>query len=180
MKMVTGGNIILTLLALKFSGWILKSSGDSCQHIQKWWWHVTMSPSSHTKLRVQCRLLGMWLPSSPTIKFFQLTLSPVYTIQPVVKLVWQTVKCLYTRYTIVYTNIQPVVKPVWQLVERTVAVRSTRLWNWVSQLVTEFHNWLSEQWLFVGSRPSDHYFRSVCLFVCLCRVFLSRLWSDFD
>jgi len=26
-----------------------------------------------------------------------------------------------------------------------------------------------------GSRPSDHYFRSVCLFVCLCRVFLSRL-----
>ena len=41
---------------------------------------------------------------------------------------------------------------------------------------------------YIGSRPSDHYFRSVCwfvclsvcLFVCLCRVFLSRLWSDFD
>ena len=36
-----------------------------------------------------------------------------------------------------------------------------------------------------GSRPSDHYFRSVCLSVfflsvCLCRVFLNRLWSDFD
>jgi len=31
-----------------------------------------------------------------------------------------------------------------------------------------------------GSRPSDRYFRSVCWFVCLCRVFLSRLWSDFD
>jgi len=35
-----------------------------------------------------------------------------------------------------------------------------------------------------GSRPSDHYFHSVCLFVCLSvylfRVFLSRLWSDFD
>ena len=31
-----------------------------------------------------------------------------------------------------------------------------------------------------GSRPSDHYFRSVCLFVCLCRVFLSRLRSDLD
>jgi len=31
-----------------------------------------------------------------------------------------------------------------------------------------------------GSRQSDHYFRSVCLSVCLCRVFLSRLWSDFD
>jgi len=31
-----------------------------------------------------------------------------------------------------------------------------------------------------GSRPSDHYFRSVCLSVCLCRIFLSRLWSDFD
>jgi len=30
----------------------------------------------------------------------------------------------------------------------------------------------------VDSRPSDHYFRSVCLFVCA--VFLSRLWSDFD
>jgi len=34
-----------------------------------------------------------------------------------------------------------------------------------------------------GSRPSDHYFRSVCWFVCLSvclwRVFLSRLWSDF-
>jgi len=35
-----------------------------------------------------------------------------------------------------------------------------------------------------GSQPSDHYFRSVylsvCLFVCLCRVFLSRLRSDLD
>jgi len=37
----------------------------------------------------------------------------------------------------------------------------------------------------VGSRPSDDYFRSVCwfvcLFVCLCGVFLSRLirfWSN--
>jgi len=29
-----------------------------------------------------------------------------------------------------------------------------------------------------GSRPSDHYFRSVCLSVCA--VFLSRLWSDFN
>ena len=27
----------------------------------------------------------------------------------------------------------------------------------------------------IGSRPSDHYFRSVCLSVCLCRVFISRL-----
>ena len=26
----------------------------------------------------------------------------------------------------------------------------------------------------IGSRPSDHYFRSVCLSVCLCGVFLSR------
>jgi len=31
-----------------------------------------------------------------------------------------------------------------------------------------------------SSRPIDHYFRRVCLFVCLCRVFLSRLWSDLD
>jgi len=31
--------------------------------------------------------------------------------------------------------------------------------------------------LLIGSRPSDHYFRSVCwyLSVCLCRVFLRRL-----
>ena len=36
--------------------------------------------------------------------------------------------------------------------------------------------------LLFGSRPSDHYFRSVCLSVCLfvCAVFLSRLLSDFD
>jgi len=35
--------------------------------------------------------------------------------------------------------------------------------------------------LLVGSRPSDHYFHSVCWFVvCLCGVFLSRLWSGFD
>ena len=40
--------------------------------------------------------------------------------------------------------------------------------------------------LVIGSRPSDHYshsvcwFVSVCLFISLCRVFLSRLWSDFD
>jgi len=32
----------------------------------------------------------------------------------------------------------------------------------------------------IGSRSSDHYFRSVCWFLCLCRIFLSRLWSDFD
>jgi len=36
----------------------------------------------------------------------------------------------------------------------------------------------------IGSRPSDHYFcivcPSVCLSVCLCRVFLSRLRSDLD
>jgi len=27
----------------------------------------------------------------------------------------------------------------------------------------------------IGSRPTDHYFRSVCL----CRVFVGHLWSDF-
>jgi len=32
----------------------------------------------------------------------------------------------------------------------------------------------------IGSLPSDHYFRSVCLSVCLCRVFLSGLRSDLD
>jgi len=41
--------------------------------------------------------------------------------------------------------------------------------------------------IIIGSRPSDHYFRSVCLSVCLfvclfvcARVFLSRLRSDLD
>ena len=41
-----------------------------------------------------------------------------------------------------------------------------------------------EDYVIIGSRQSDHYFRSVCLFVCLfvclCRVFLSRLRSDLD
>ena len=53
---------------------------------------------------------------------------------------------------------------------------STQPQNWRPNIVTN-------TWHF-GSRPSDHYFRSVCLFVCLfvclCRVFLSRVWSDFD
>jgi len=34
----------------------------------------------------------------------------------------------------------------------------------------------------IGSRPSDHHFRSVCWFVCLfdcAEFFFSRLWSDF-
>ena len=36
--------------------------------------------------------------------------------------------------------------------------------------------------IIIGSRPSDHHFRSVCWFVCLfvCAEFLSRLWSNFD
>ena len=38
----------------------------------------------------------------------------------------------------------------------------------------------SHMWT-IGSRPSDHYFVvSVGSSVCLCRVFLSRLWSNFD
>ena len=34
--------------------------------------------------------------------------------------------------------------------------------------------------ILIGSRPIYHYFRSVCLSVCFCRVFLSRLRSDLD
>ena len=35
--------------------------------------------------------------------------------------------------------------------------------------------------IFFGSRPSDHYFRSVCLSVCLfVQSFFSRLRSDLD
>jgi len=49
----------------------------------------------YTSLALHCTSTEEWL------------LSPVYTIQPVVK---------------------PVVKPVWQLAEWTVAVHSTRLW----------------------------------------------------
>jgi len=34
--------------------------------------------------------------------------------------------------------------------------------------------------LFFGSRPSDHYFRSVCLFVCLfvCAEFFSAVFDS--
>jgi len=56
-------------------------------------------------------------------------LSPVCTIQPVVKPVWQPV----WHWQPAVSCIQPVVSrlynPVWQPVERTVAVRSTRLLN---------------------------------------------------
>ena len=45
-------------------------------------------------------------------------------------------------------------------------------------------SWWPKKVEFFGSRPNDHYFCSVCWFVCLsvclCRVFLSRLWSDFN
>ena len=58
---------------------------------------------------------------------------------------------------------------------------------WNVGIYFRLHRYLSYGLSLVfGSRPSDHYFRSVlvclsvCLFVCLCRVFLSRLWSDFD
>jgi len=51
------------------------------------------------------------------------------------------------------------------------AMHCWNTWQTLQLLVT---------WTVFGSRPSDHYFRSVCLSVCLCRVFLSCLWSDFD
>jgi len=39
--------------------------------------------------------------------------------------------------------------------------------------------WKSEEKYIVGSRPSDHYFRSVCLFVCLfvCAEFFSAVFD---
>jgi len=50
------------------------------------------------------------------------------------------------------------------------------LWNRAGHYI--FILWFLSS-LLLGSRPSDHYFRSVYLFVCLsvrlCRVFLSRL-----
>jgi len=57
-----------------------------------------------------------------------LPLSPVYTIQTVVKLVvkraWQPVECLYTRYNRLSNRLY---KPFWQPVERTVAVSGCSL-----------------------------------------------------
>jgi len=75
-------------------------------------------------------------------------ISPIYTIQPVVKPVWQLGKILYTRYNrlsnpltnrfdkrlyCVYSLLSNrLYNPVWQPVERTVAVRLTRLSNRLS------------------------------------------------
>jgi len=90
---------------------------------------------------------GNWVKSSPIFKI--LSLSPVYTIQPVVKPVvkpdWQpVVSCKQTfnrlsnpfdnrfdnRLYRVYSRLSNrLYNPVWQPVERTVAVGSTRLSN---------------------------------------------------
>jgi len=48
----------------------------------------------------------------------------------------------------------------------------------VVKCVSEFKDFYQTEIItkmIIGSRPSDHYFRSVSLSVCLCRVFLSRL-----
>jgi len=129
------------------------------------------------------------------------TLKPVYMIQPIVKPVikpvWQPVKCLYIRYNrllnrlttgcIMYTNpfdnqlyrvysqlSHRLYNTVWQLVERTAAVRSTRL---------------NQQWLFIqhgcqtslttgwqpvvsckqGIKKTSH--------TCLCDEYLTIFWS---
>jgi len=79
-------------------------------------------------------IYGFPLYSSPTYSSWlqqagMFLLSPVYTIQPVVKLVvnpvWQPGKCLYTRYNRLSNRLY---NPVWKPVERT-AVHSTRLSN---------------------------------------------------
>jgi len=118
-----------------------------------WWWHIV------SKYGICCRIsVCLWhsWALSKQLRCYQTfsppwsssVISPVYTIQPVVKPVSQLVVLCN-----VYTNIQPVVKPVfdnrlyrvysrlskrlynpvWQPVERTVAVRSTQLSN-------RFHN----------------------------------------
>ena len=71
------------------------------------------------------------------------SLSPIYTIQPVVKPVWQPGTCLYTQYNRLYN-------PVWQPAERT-AVRSTRLWNRFVKhgLTTGWTNRLTTGWMLV-------------------------------
>jgi len=38
----------------------------------------------------------------------------------------------------------------------------------------------SADWFLVHCQVTIIFVVSVCLFVCFCRVFLSRLWSDFD
>ena len=55
-----------------------------------------------------------------------------------------------------------------------------KIFDNIRSVPTSFDNDILLVYSTVGSRPSDRYFRSVCLSVCLCRVFLSRLWSDLD
>jgi len=59
-----------------------------------------------------------------------------------------------------------------QLMRYTCHVLNLAIWDSIQDVY--------EDSFYIGSRPNDHYFHSVCLSVCLCRVFLSRLRSDLD
>ena len=63
-------------------------------------------------------------------------------------------------------------KPFWILLEQEIMVWQWHQLDYMQIICTLLH---TDNDIGIGSRPSDHYFRSVCLFVCLCRVFLSRL-----
>ena len=83
------------------------------------------------------------------------TLSPIYTIQPVVNTVvkpaWQPGKCLNTQYNWLSNLLSNrVVQPAWQPVEGTVAVRSTLLSNRLSavsciETFNQLDNWFDNQ-----------------------------------
>jgi len=98
-------------------------------------WYVPRLPKYLGNGYIRC----LWIP-----------LSPVYTIQPVVKPVVQLsnrfdnrVKCLYTRYNRLSNPLSNrLYNAVWQPVERT-AVRSTRLSNRLSNpFDNRYDNWL--------------------------------------
>ena len=46
----------------------------------------------------------------------------------------------------------------------------------IDHLVLEWDNW-HDRLTFIGSRPSDNYFRSVCWFVCLFVQFFSAVFD---
>ena len=87
--------------------------------------------------------------------------------QPVVQPDWQPVGCLYTRYNLLSNRLS----------NRFDNRFDSRLYR--VNGVLKLRNRVAVLYLrcarsIIGSRPSDHYFRSVCLFVCLFVQILSQ------
>jgi len=94
---------------------------------------------------------------------------------------WRRCRCRQLRRVVLLATVA--------VLSTTVVIRSynhgtTTFWCFVFHTLnaaqSDVSSYLDLYDSLIGSRPSDHYFRSVCLSVCLCRVFLSRLCSDFD